>query len=197
MPPDAPQPPWRIRLLEAADLPHIVAYWHDPEQQRAHVARGVDLAKLQPPDVLAAVYAAEIGQNVPAASRVTFVIEWHGTPVANVTVTNLNTPRDTQVHCHIWRQEDRRRGIGSAVLLHVLQTIFDTCPVTQLVFEPSSHNTAINGLLQKSGFRPIKTYHTQPSPLTRVMEVHRYEIDRVAVWRVVLLQHRDTTPLVD
>ncbi|MBI4237590.1 MAG: GNAT family N-acetyltransferase [Deltaproteobacteria bacterium] len=172
---------WRVRLLEAADVLRIAAYWHDPAQQADHAARGSDLTKLLPPAELAAVYAGEIGQDLRTASRVTFVIEWGGEPVANVSVMNLNTQRDTQVHCHVWRPEQRRRGIGSAVLHDVLQTIFNTCPVTTLVFEPSRHNLPINRLVQKCGFRPVKTYRTQPSPMTRVMEVHRYEITREAL----------------
>lgn len=170
---------WNVRRLTMSDTSHIIDYWHDPDQQNDHGQRGADLAKIPSREEMRQRLAAMVDEDLQTAQDLCLVIDRDGEPAAYVIVKDINNASaDHQVHCHIWHPRHRRQGIGSAVFLRVLQRIFDSCPIATLVFEPSIHNIPINKLIQRFGLRPIKTYRTQPSPMTKMMEVHRYEVTR-------------------
>ena len=174
---------WCIRQMELSDVSYFIDYWFDPDQRQDHITGGIDFSKLGTAEEMRIAYETGLKRQDTATKRnaMNLVIDCDGEPIGNVVIVDLDSSEEQHMHAHIWHPKNRRQGIGSAVFFKIFEVIFANFNIVKIVIQPSSQNHAINALIQKFGIKPVKTFVTQPSQLTRTMEVNRYEIDHVVL----------------
>ncbi len=168
---------WRIRLMAETDIPHIVNYWFDARTQ-ARFQDTIDLSKLGTREEFAAKYSKSLADSSADKPGFTFIIDRNESPVAAVPFVKKDPKGEAQMHCHVWDESHRGQGLMSAIFQQGLKMAFEVTGIEQVVFEPAAADVAINALIQKFGFKPVKTYVTRPSELCFEMEVNRYKVNR-------------------
>lgn len=161
-----------IRDFEARDIEPMIWFLRDSDRQEL-IDFGVDISTIPDADTLR---KALLGR-IQSAQRDFLVFEQSGNMIGYVSVPEIRDG-EAAVHAHIIYKDKRRQGIGRAVLPWALKILFDNLKPVKLVLEPKTTNVGMNALIQSFGLQPVKTYATQASAFTGIIEVNRYELTR-------------------
>lgn len=165
----------RVREIEAADIPYLVDYWlySDPEHL---VAMGVDLDKLPKEDELEEMLGSQLG--LPLSEKKSYALIWeqNGEPVGHCNVNQIEFGKQAHMHLHLWQADNRKAGIGSALVKKSIPVFFENLELETLICEPYTLNPAPNKTLEKIGFTFIKSHTCVPGYLNFEQEVNRWEM---------------------
>ena len=78
------------------------------------------------------------------------------------------------MHLHIWKPEERQKGIGAELVKLSLSYFFENLKLQRLYCEPASTNRGPNSVLKKAGFTELNTYWTQPNAISIEQNVTRW-----------------------
>jgi [ribosomal protein S5]-alanine N-acetyltransferase len=118
----------------------------------------------------------------PLAERQSFYVCWHldGAPVGHSNVNRLQYGHQAFVHLHLWQAVRRREGLGLMLFRMSIEQYVSRLRLQFIFCEPYAANPAPNRVLQKAGFRFVRTYRTTPGPLNFEQDVNRWELDTTA-----------------
>ncbi len=89
-------------------------------------------------------------------------------------INKIKFAKEAYMHLHLWRKDNRQRGIGLQLLKETLPFYFRNFKLQELICEPYSLNPAANKTLVKVGFEFIKEYEATPGWINFHQKVNRY-----------------------
>jgi RimJ/RimL family protein N-acetyltransferase len=116
----------------------------------------------------------------PLAERAALMVIWRldGRPIGFSSCDRIVFGNRAHMHLHVTEPELRGRGLGTECVRRSIDLYFERLQLKQLFCEPHAYNIAPNRVLQKAGFRYLKTYKTVPGPMNYHQAVTRWMIER-------------------
>jgi len=140
-----------LRDLQPADVPAIVDYWTlSPPDYLA--AMGVDRPRLGSPDDVHTRYtnAIRTGDSDQSSFALAITLDER---MVGYTLLNRYSPDVNYSHWHIIIPGLRTRGLSTALYARRVQAYFTLTPITRLIHQTRTSNTAMNRVLDK--FVPV------------------------------------------
>ncbi|MFY0644849.1 MAG: GNAT family N-acetyltransferase [Bacteroidia bacterium] len=161
--------------MTASDVTHICDYWllSDDDYLKG---MGVDLAKVPSREELSNMLNTQL--QLPLSQRQSFALIWllNGNPFGHCNVNQIEFGKRANMHLHIWSQENRNKGIGTALLKLSIPIFFEELKLSELYCEPYAFNPAPNKILKSIGFEFIKKYMTIPGSINFEQEVNQWRL---------------------
>ena len=107
-----------------------------------------------------------------------FVAEVNGVASGHCNVNPITFGKEATMHLHLWNAENRKKGLGTSMVLQSLPLFFNRLQLETLWCEPYALNPAPNKTLSKLGFEFVKKYRTVPGSLNFEQEVNRYQLTK-------------------
>lgn len=167
-----------VREIEEGDIPSIVGYWLDSDQDFL-VSIGVDLAKVPSRDDLTMMLQTQLGQDYPEKQSYCIIWEIDGTASGHCNAGEIEFGRDAFLHLHMWNSGNRKRGSGAKLLSLSLPYFFRNLQLDNIFSEPYAQNPAPSKTLEKSGFNFVMEYETIPGSINFQQSVKRWILTRV------------------
>jgi [ribosomal protein S5]-alanine N-acetyltransferase len=166
-----------VRDLTYNDIALIADYWLHSD--KAHLeGMGVDVHKLPSREALTAMLAQQINTLDAKKSSLALITELNGRPIGHCNVNGITYGQEATMHLHLWHSANRKKGIGTEMVLKSLPVFFGRLALQTLWCEPYAHNPSPNLTLQKVGFEFVKKYVTIPGSLNFEQEVNRYKLTK-------------------
>jgi len=164
-----------VREMQMVDIQKIVDYFHETETEFLE-AMGVDKRKLPNRDLW--IEKLKIEYDKKLENKELYVIIWlfDDEPIGHSNISKIKFGNSATMHLHIWKNDNRKKGLGLEFLKRTIPMYFENYELTKLICEPYSKNVAPNKVLQKAGFTFIRSYDTIPGPLNFYQTIHRYEL---------------------
>jgi RimJ/RimL family protein N-acetyltransferase len=166
-----------IRELTLDDLALFAVYWFNADA--AYLASlGGDHTKLPGKDDFFTYWQSQI--DLPIERKLSYCIIWekNGISIGHSSTRPTQYGKEAYVHVHLWSTEDRKKGIGFALLKLTVPYYFEKLNLQDLYCEPYALNPAPNRLLEKAGFEFINEYDTIPGPSNFPQPVKRWHLSR-------------------
>jgi len=166
-----------VRELREADIELLADYWSASDPYHL-IGMGVDLQKVPPRSDLIAMLSTQLG--LPLKGRQSHYTIWEVdcTPIGHCNVNKIRFGCDAYMHLHVWRSDQRRRGLGAPLVRESLRYFFGQLELEDLYCEPYALNPAPNALLAKTGFELIKQYTIVPGAINFKQPVNRWHMSR-------------------
>ena len=166
-----------VREIEERDIPSIVSYWIDSSPEHL-TEMGVDLGKVPSAEELAANLKKRLGQSYEEKQSYCMIWEVDGQVIGHNNVGEIKYGDEALMHLHIWKAEDRRRGLGMSLIKLSLPYFFKNLKLKNLFCEPYALNHAPNKTIEKIGFEFVKEYETIPGSLNCLQPVKRWVLTK-------------------
>jgi len=150
-----------VREAEESDLENIIDYFLKADRQFLH-GMGVDPVKLPTKEKWLTLISSDHKQ--PIESKSLFYVIWllDQVPIGHSNINKINFGEEAYMHLHMWRGDNRQKGIGLEFVKMSLPYYFNNFKLKNLYCEPYALNPAPNKTLKKLGFDLIKQYETIP-----------------------------------
>lgn len=168
---------YSVREISNNDAPLVVSYFLDAETWFLH-KMGVDISKLPERDDWIEKIKSQIDK--PIIKKKFYYIIWliDGEPVGHSNINHIRFGESAKFHLHLWRTENRTKGLGKIFLLKTLPFYFGKYNLKQLIGEPYALNPSPNKLLENIGFELEKTYDTVPGWINFKQPVNRWVLTK-------------------
>jgi RimJ/RimL family protein N-acetyltransferase len=163
-----------LRDFEEQDLEGFHRYWYESEPAFLQ-NMGVEPSLLPAREVRDRNFRKLIGANPATCDSYVLTMEFAGKPIGYALCNYIDRARGTcEGHIHFFQQESRRKGYASLVFTSMIERTTELLGVQEMILEPSANNAAVNGFLQKLGYKPELTFLKPARGICRAMEVNRY-----------------------
>ncbi|MDF2437503.1 MAG: hypothetical protein K0Q95_1879 [Bacteroidota bacterium] len=164
-----------VRELTETDISLIADYWLTADSSFLE-GMGVDLNKLPSRGELSNMLLMQL--QTPLVHKRSFCMIWelNGNPVGHSNVNPMQFGEEATMHLHLWKNAERKRGMGSELVRLTLPHFFEKLQLKKLISEPYALNPAPNKTLEKVGFEFVKEYITIPGSLNFEQPVKRWEM---------------------
>lgn len=170
-----------VSNLEYADIVHILDYWYTASPEYLH-ALGVAPEKLPSRSKMGEMLRRKIQHENARPTILTIKLKGVGIGVHEL--THIAPSVSAVMHAHIWRAEDRGRGIGVVSYVKAMERFFAIHGFQRIVFETPLSNMAANRIKQSLGIVP-SGYGTIYLPIMiGPVETMRYEVERTDLPRI-------------
>ena len=162
-----------VRPMREADFEYIVDYFLNAGKDfLGHM--GVDTAKLPEKKEWTGLLENELLQKTE--NKQLFYVIWllDNKPVGHSNINKIIFSVEANLHLHVWKADNRKKGIGFELIKMSLPYYFDNFQLKNLYCEPYALNPAPNKVLQKLGFEFIKQYETTPGWINFHQPVNRW-----------------------
>lgn len=165
------------RELGHGDIERVADYWSRADAELL-TGMGVDLAKLPSRGEFVAMLADQLAR--PVEDRLAYGTIWQvdGEAIGHCNVNRIVFGREAYMHLHLWRAEDRHRGLGPALIRLSLPYFFERLGLEDLYCEPYALNAPPHRALAKAGFDFVQEYTTIPGTINFVQKVKRWHMSR-------------------
>jgi [ribosomal protein S5]-alanine N-acetyltransferase len=162
-----------VRQLSLTDHETIVDYFLQADNEFL-LSMGVDAVKLPSKQEWLAILNSNF--YLPPEQKQFFYIIWllDDQPVGHSNINKIVFGEEAYLHLHLWQQDKRQKGLGTAFLKRTIPYFFDTFQLKNLFCEPSASNPAPNKALEKLGFDFIRSYDTTPGWINFFQTVNRW-----------------------
>ena len=153
-----------VREIQQEDVRNIVDYFLKADHQYL-LNMGVDIAKVPSEEQFYSYLSGQI--KLPIEERISFCIIWlvDGIPIGHSNTNPTSFGKEAFMHLHIWKPDERRKGMGAELLRLTLAMFFEKLQLQDLYCQPYAHNPAPHATLAKNGFEFVKEYVTVPGML--------------------------------
>ncbi len=164
-----------VRELQEADIELLINYWLGSDPAFL-VGMGVDLAKIPGREEWKEMLLEQLRQT--PEEKKSYCIIWlvSGIAVGHSNVNKITFGEEAYMHLHLWKQDERKRGLGTSLVKMTLPYFFYNLKLKKLYCEPYAHNPAPNKTLEKLGFLFVKQYITTPGWINFEQLVNRWEL---------------------
>lgn len=165
----------KVREIALKDIDLIADYWLRSDGDFL-IGMGVDLKKLPARADLINMLTSQL--NNPIAEKKSYALIWEldGKQIGHSNVNNIEFGEQATMHLHLWRSNNRKKGLGTALVKKSLPFYFEHLKIKKLICEPYAFNPAPNKTLEKVGFEFVKKHETIPGTLNFKQEVNRWEL---------------------
>ncbi len=155
------EPILSVREITEQDISPITGYWlnSDPVFMRS---MGVDLDKIPTRDAWKEMLMEQLSQSYENKKSYCIIWQVDGKPIGHSNINKIVFGKEAYMHLHIWRPEERKKGLGTSFIKLTLPWFFEKYKLKKLYCEPYALNTAPNKTLQNAGFEFVKEYITTP-----------------------------------
>lgn len=162
-----------VRESEIEDLEGIIDYFLKSDTDFL-VGMGVDVSKLPSKTEWMNRLRSNLHQDIE--SKDFYYITWlsDNKVIGHSNINKLIYGQEAYMHLHLWRAENRQKGIGFKLLKLTLPFYFNAFKLKHLYCEPSAANPAPNKALAKLGFDFIQSYDTTPGWINYYQTVNRW-----------------------
>ncbi len=175
-----------VRELELRDINLIVDYWLNSEPDFL-VSMGVDLKKLPSRDELTKLITLQLFTPLEKKKSYALIWELNEKRVGHSNVTNIEYGKQATMHLHLWKSDNRKKGLGTEFVSKTLPFYFENLKIKKLICEPYALNPAPNRTLKKVGFEFGKKYKVIPGSLNFEQEVNH--------WELTIEKYKSTIPI--
>lgn len=167
-----------VRELKLSDIEKIVDYFVKADKDFL-IKMGADKSKL--PKREEWIKKLEFEYNKPYKKKDFYYIIWliDNKPVGHSNINKIEFGKDATMHLHLWKNDIRKRGLGSDFLKLSLPYYFKNFELEKIICEPYSKNIAPNKVLEKIGFDLVRTYETIPGWINFQQKVNRFELKKI------------------
>lgn len=167
-----------VRELKLSDIEKIVDYFVKSDKVFL-IKMGADKSKL--PKREEWIKKLEFEYNKPYNKKEFYYIIWliDNKPVGHSNINKIEFGKDATMHLHLWKNDIRKRGLGSEFLNLSLPYYFKKFELEKIICEPYSKNIAPNKVLEKIGFDLVRTYETIPGWINFQQKVNRFELKKI------------------
>jgi RimJ/RimL family protein N-acetyltransferase len=164
-----------VREIQQEDIEAIINYWLNSDPAFLE-GMGVDLKKMPTGEQWKEMLTDQINQ--PYQEKKSFYTIWlvDGKAIGHCNVNKIIFGQEAFMHLHIWKNENRQKGIGAELVKLSLQWFFKNLNLKNIYCEPYALNPAPNKTLEKLGFEFIKSYTTTPGWINFEQPVNLWEL---------------------
>lgn len=174
-----------VREIKVIDIELLADYWLKSDSEFLK-SMGADKDKLPTRTQLVKMLTQQISLPIKDKSSYALIWELDGKQIGHTNVNNIIYGNEATMHLHLWKSDNRKRGIGTKLVKKSLLYYFKNLKLNKLICEPYALNPAPNKTLEKAGFEFVKRYRTIPGTLNFEQEVNRWELTKE---NYVLQQH--------
>lgn len=167
----------KIRELQVSDIPLLLDYWYNSD---AAFLRGIgaDKNKLPSRNDFNRMLKSQIDTALKDKKSYALIWELDGRAIGHTNVNKLVFGKHAFMHLHLWKNPNRKKGLGSVFVKESLPFYFENLKLQKLFCEPYALNPAPNKTLKKVGFRFQKRYKTNPGSINFLQEVNRWSMTK-------------------
>lgn len=166
-----------VKELTTDDVPRVASYWVDSEPAFMQ-SMGVDLSKIPSRNDLVEMLSAQLTQTYHEKKAYAIIWLVNGEPVGHCNVNKITFGEEASMHLHLWKQDTRQKGMGTALVKLTLPYFFKNLQLKKIWCEPYALNPAPNKTLGKVGFEFVKEYVTVPGSLNFEQPVKQWLLTR-------------------
>ena len=166
-----------VREINKHDVELLADYWFKSDFE--HLNRmGADKEKLPPRTRMIEMLFEQI--YLPLKDKTSYALIWEldGKQIGHSNVNNIIYGVEATMHLHLWKSDNRKRGLGTKLVKKSLHYYFNNLKLSKIICEPYALNQAPNKTLQKLGFDFIKRYLTIPGSINFEQQVNRWELTK-------------------
>ncbi len=164
-----------VRELQESDIEPLSDYWFKSDPSFL-VNMGVDLSKIPPREEWEQMLIEQIGQSYTEKKSYCLVWLLNEEPVGHSNVNRIIFGEEAYMHLHIWKQDNRTKGLGAQFVKMCLPYFFEKMQLKKICCEPYALNPAPNKTMEKLGFEFIKEYITIPGWINFEQPVKHWEL---------------------
>jgi len=163
--------------MQESDIAFIVSYFVDADPDYL-LSLGAEKSKLPASEEWAELLVNEIDK--PFLEKEFHYVIWqvNGEAVGHSNINKIVYGESAAMHLHIWKGDNRRKGVGSSLLRQSISNYFENFDLQKLICEPYAQNLAPNKLLKEVGFEFIRAYDTTPGLICFHQTVNSFELSR-------------------
>jgi RimJ/RimL family protein N-acetyltransferase len=166
-----------IRSLTEGDIDLIADYWLLSEKEFL-VGLGVDIDKIPSREALTQMLTHQIQLPDSEKSSLACIAAFNGIPIGHCNVNEIRYGEEAYMHLHLWNTNDRKKGMGTRMVLASLPVFFERLSLETIWSEPFAKNPGPNKTLEKIGFEFVRQYVTVPGSLSFEQEVKRWKMTK-------------------
>ncbi len=166
-----------VREMTLDETQIRIDYFHKASTEYLEIL-GVNPTQLPTPNAWQDMFADDYTR--PIEQRIGLHLIWllDGIPVGMSSADNIEYGEQAFMHLHVLPPEKRHLGIGTVGVQKSVAIYFDRLNLKRLYCQPNAFNVAPNRVMQKAGFRYIKTYETKPGPINTYQAVTQWMMER-------------------
>jgi RimJ/RimL family protein N-acetyltransferase len=111
-----------------------------------------------------------------AKDRLYLLWSYRSERIGHSSINKIIPGGEGHIHLHMWKAEFRKAGLGTELVRQSVAYYFGRFRLQKVVSEPFAANPAPNRVLEKLGFKLIRTYRTKPGITAYEQDVNRYEL---------------------
>jgi RimJ/RimL family protein N-acetyltransferase len=164
-----------VRELRETDIDLIADYWLNSDGEFLR-SLGVDLDKLPTRENWDQMLTEQL--NTPLEQKKSYCIIWEvdGKATGHSNINKIIFGDEAYMHLHIWDEEIRQKGFGTAWIKMTLPWFFEKYQLKKLYCEPYALNPAPNRTMEKVGFEFMREYVTTPGWINFEQPVKLWEM---------------------
>jgi RimJ/RimL family protein N-acetyltransferase len=166
-----------VREMRLDETALIMDYFHSSVPEHLELL-GVDPTRLPARELWASAFEAQYARPLDQRKGMFLVWLMDGDAIGFSTCDKIVYGEQANMHLHITRPDDRRKGIGAQCVRLSAEVYFDRLQISKLFCEPNAFNVGPNRTLQSAGFKYVKTHMTVPGPLNFHQAVNRWVLER-------------------
>ena len=165
-----------VREMLKADIDLIIQYWLNADNIFLKKL-GVDVNKMPSKDEWVKMLSEQLGKLYK--EKQSYCIIWlaDDKPVGHSNVNKIVFGEEAYMHLHIWNNDIRKKGFGTAFIKKTLPYFFKNLQLKKIYCEPNALNNGPNKTLEKAGFKFVKNHITTPGWLNFEQPVNLWEIE--------------------
>ena len=166
-----------VREITESDIKLIINYFHNASPE---FLLGMGVEKENLPDKVEWANLLLKGLAKKKLDREFYFIIWQfdGYTIGHSTINKIIFGKEATMHLHIWKNENRQKGIGFNLLKQTMPYYFENFKLKKLICKPYNLNPAPNKTLKKIGFELVKEYTTTPGWLNFHQRVNKYVLTK-------------------
>lgn len=166
-----------VREMKKSDIELIVDYFINADYE---FLKGMGALKNKLPNRTDWIKKLQFEYERPYRLKEFYYIIWliNDQPTGHSNINNIDFGQSATMHLHLWRNNDRKNGLGFNFINRTLPFYFKNFKLKNLICEPYSKNIAPNRILKKVGFEFTRAYETVPGWINFKQIVNRYEMTK-------------------
>jgi RimJ/RimL family protein N-acetyltransferase len=162
-----------VREMKENDIELVVEYFINAAPEFL-LEMGVDPNKLPGKEKWIGILKRDLKKHNKEKENYYIIWQIDDKAIGHSKINKIKFGKEAHMHLHIWKKENRQKGIGLQLLIETIPFYFGNFELQELICEPYSLNPAANKTLVKLGFDFIKEYETTPGWITFKQKVNRY-----------------------
>lgn len=166
-----------VREAESKDIVLICDYWINSSSEHL-VGMGVDLKKMPTRDQIKKALTEQIESK--HSSKLSYALIWEidNQPIGHCNINQIVYGERANMHLHLWHNSHRKKGAGTVLVKKSLPFYFENFKLDFLDCEPYTLNPAPNKLLERVGFKFVKTHKTIPGSINFEQSVNLWRLTK-------------------